>query len=188
METAPQHPRTRKGAIRAEMEVMLRDACAQGLRALVVRAGDFFGPHAPSSWVSGLMLPPGRVPKRIVTPETPGVGHAWAYLPDLAETIARLADMEQRLPPLEQVHFAGHFLPGRGMAEAVRAALGRPDLPVRGLPWLLVYLGAPFVTFLREMIEMRYLWRVPLRLENGRLRALLGEEPHTPLAMALRGA
>jgi nucleoside-diphosphate-sugar epimerase len=47
-EAAPQNPRTRKGRIRVEMEAMLRDAAAQGLRTLVVRAGDFFGPRAPS--------------------------------------------------------------------------------------------------------------------------------------------
>ncbi len=34
---------------------------------------------------------------------------------------------------------------------------------------------------MRELIEMRYLWQVPLRLDNRKLVKLLGEEPHTPL-------
>ena len=31
------------------------------------------------------------------------------------------------------------------------------------------------------MREMRYLWREPIRMDNSRLIAVLGKEPHTPL-------
>jgi hypothetical protein len=36
------------------------------------------------------------------------------------------------------------------------------------------------------MIELRYLWRVPLRLDNRKLATLIGPEPHTPLDEAVR--
>ena len=186
-EDAPQHPRTRKGRIRVEMEEMLHDAAARGLRTLVVRAGDFFGPRAPSSWVSIVLLGGGKALRKVVTPERPEVGHAWAYLPDLAETVALLADREASLPAEARLHFGVHYLHGRAMAEAVRRVEGG-TLPIRRFRWLPVYLGAPFVTFLREVIEMRYLWQVPLRLDNARLAALLGQEPHTPLDAAVRAS
>jgi nucleoside-diphosphate-sugar epimerase len=32
---------------------------------------------------------------------------------------------------------------------------------------------------------MRYLWRQPFRLDNARLLAELGTEPHTPLDVAV---
>src|SRR5579859_1374013 len=51
-EQSPQHPQTRKGAIRLEMEARLEAAAAEGVRTLVVRAGDFFGPRAGNSWFS----------------------------------------------------------------------------------------------------------------------------------------
>ena len=38
----------------------------------------------------------------------------------------------------------------------------------------------------REMIEMRYLWTRPIGLDNAKLVAFLGEEPHTPLDAAMR--
>src|SRR5262249_50553440 len=44
-EDSPQHPSTRKGTIRVEMEARLRAASERGLRVLIVRAGDFFGPQ-----------------------------------------------------------------------------------------------------------------------------------------------
>jgi nucleoside-diphosphate-sugar epimerase len=86
----------------------------------------------------------------------------------------------------ERFHFAGHWDPdGTAMIAAIRAAAKAPRLPVRKLPWSLLMLASPFVPFLREMREMRYLWQEPLRLDNTALIARLGEEPHTPLVDAV---
>lgn len=38
----------------------------------------------------------------------------------------------------------------------------------------------------REIYKMRYLWQTPVRLQNSKLVAFLGDEPHTPLADAVR--
>jgi nucleoside-diphosphate-sugar epimerase len=116
----------------------------------------------------------------------PDVGHAWAYLPDLAETVVRLAEIEQELGTFEVFHFGGHWIePGVEICHAVRRAAGKPDLPIRSFPWIAVYLASPFSAFMRELLEMRYLWRVPLRLDNRKLVSRLGEEPHTPLDEAV---
>ena len=186
-ENAPQHPQTRKGQVRVEMEAMLRAAATDGVRSLVVRAGDYFGPHGPSSWFGNVMVRPGRAVRFVIYPGRRGVGHGFAYLPDLAETIARLADIEATLGEAETVHFAGHWLErGEEIARAIRraaAALGAPILP---FPAALLYLAAPLNATLREAIEMRYLWRIPLRLDNRKLVSLIGPEPHTPLDDAVR--
>ena len=42
-EDSPQHPQTRKGAIRVEMERRLKAAAEGGTPVIIVRAGDFFG-------------------------------------------------------------------------------------------------------------------------------------------------
>jgi len=186
-ETSPQHPRTRKGRIRVEMEEMLEDEAKNGTRVLIIRAGDFFGPHQPASWFKDAMVKPGLPLQSVTYPGVHEAGHAWAYLPDLAATIARLAAIEDSLPAFERLHFGGHWLSrGVQMAEAIARAAGNPQLPIRNLPWALIYAGAPFSTFMREALEMRYLWQVPLRLDNTKLRALLGEEPHTRLDQAIK--
>ena len=166
------------------MEAMLQAGAAEGLRFVTVRAGDFFGPRAPSSWVEQVLMAAGKPLSAVKTPEVPGVAHAWAFLPDLAETIARLAERESELAAAETFHFGGHVLKGRAMAEAVQRAAGG-KLQVRPFNWLPIYLVAPFVTFAREVIEMRYLWREEIRLDNRRLVAFLGEEPHAPLDAAV---
>ena len=187
-EQSPQHPATRKGAVRVEMEQMLQWAAqTQGVRSLVVRAGDFFGGHSPSSWFSTLMTKPGRPLRSVTFPGESEVGHAWAYLPDLARTIVRLAHVQSSLPVFDTFHFGGHWTPrGIDMAESIRRVSGDPGLPIKALPWWLVQLASPLVPLLREILEMRYLWQVPLRLDNRKLLALMGEEPHTPIDDAVR--
>ena len=190
-ENSPQNALTRKGRVRADMEAMLRQAAGRGTRSLLVRAGDFFGPGVTQSWFAQLIAKSALDPRPSVTyPDgDPQAGHAWAYMPDLAETMLRLVDREADLPAFADFHFGGHWVaPGIGMAHSVREAIGRPDLPVRIMPWWPLVLAAPFATFPREALEMRYLWSRPLRLDNRKLVALLGEEPHTPLGDAVRGA
>lgn len=185
-EDAPQNPQTRKGRVRVEMEQSLRAASEQGLRVLIVRAGDFFGPGYADSWLGQVILEGGRAARAIQWPGRREAGHAWAYLPDLAEAFARLIDREQDLPAFARFHFGGQWTTsGDEFIAALRRAVGRPDMRVRAFSWLPVYLAAPFVVMLRELLEMRYLWSEPIRLDNARLLAELGEEPHTPLEAAL---
>jgi nucleoside-diphosphate-sugar epimerase len=62
------------------------------------------------------------------------------------------------------------------------------DLPVKAFPWWLAVLASPFVETLREVLEMRYLWNQPLRLDNAKLVSVIGPEPHTPLDQAVKTA
>ena len=187
-EDSPQTPTTRKGAIRVEMERRLRCAADErGVPVLIVRGGDFFGPHTGSSWFSQGMVKPGRPLSSVTYPGDSRAGHAWAYLPDLAETFARLLDRSDELATFERFHFAGHWLErGREMAERTRLAAGAPDAPIRRFPWWLVRALSPVVPLFREMAEIRYLWRTPVRLDGSRLANFLGEEPHTDLDSALQ--
>ena len=186
-EDSPQHPLTRKGAIRVDMERALRDAARSGVRSLVVRAGDFFGPAAGNNWFSQGLVKPGRPVSSITCPGRNGVGHSWAYLPDLAQTMVQLLERESTLALFETFHFRGHWDANGGeMVEAIRRVIGNPSAPVRKFPWLVVTLASPFVTLFREMMEMRYLWKEPLRLSNERVVQVLGAEPHTPLDVAVR--
>jgi hypothetical protein len=90
------------------------------------------------------------------------------YLPDYGETVARLADKDAEFSAFETFHFGGHwFEDGHDFADEVRRAAGAPDAPVRALPWLVVQaLVARRVQLFRELAEMKYLWDVPVRLDN----------------------
>lgn len=188
-ETSAQNPVTPKGRIRAAMEQRLREEAGAGrIRALVVRAGDFFGPQAHNNWFSQGLVKPGRRPTAISYPGKPGIGHQWAYLPDVAETMVRLVE-HGTLDDFATFHMEGHWdADGTMMVGAIRKALSDPRLPVRRFPWFALRLAAPFSQLFRGLAEMKYLWDQPIRLSNGRLCAALGSEPHTPLDVAVAAA
>ena len=188
-ENAAQAPVTRKGRIRVEMEVSLQRATGEGAKALILRAGDFFGPAAPNSSLGWLTTRRGGRMRSVYAPGPLDVGHAFAYLPDLAETMARLIDREDELADFEVFNFAGHWLPrGDDLGQAIRRVTGDAKLPIRPFPYPLIYALAPFVETFRELIEMRYLWQKPVGLDNSKLVRFVGEEPFTPLDRAVRAA
>jgi nucleoside-diphosphate-sugar epimerase len=186
-ETGPQRPTTRKGRVRVEMEQMLKKATRNGARALVLRAGDFFGPAAPNSSLTWLV---NRRNGRVTSVYGPGpieVGRAYAYLPDLAETLARLLDRESELADFASFHFAGHWLArGDDLVKSIRRAAGDATIPLKPFPYPLIYALSPFNETFRELLEMRYLWERPIGLDDSRLRAFLGDLPATPLDTAVR--
>jgi nucleoside-diphosphate-sugar epimerase len=185
-ENSPQIPTTRKGQVRLEMELKLQKASLYGVRSIVVRAGDFFGPGAGNSWLTrGMVRARGRV-RAVYNPGPPEVGHSWAYLPDLAETMVRLVEAERPMSAYEVFHFRGHwFERGVDMAEGVCRTLDISNQRIKRFPWWAIKLAAPFVNAFHEMLEMRYLWQVPLQLDNSKLQVLIGAEAHTPLEDAL---
>jgi nucleoside-diphosphate-sugar epimerase len=186
-ERTPQMPISRKGHVRVEMEARLAGAAQNGVRSVVIRAGDFFGVGATSSWLTAAMVKSAAARAPISYPGAPAVGHSWAYLPDFADTIAAVATIERKLPTFDTLHFAGHWVePGIAMAEEAARALGRATQPIRSIPWALLRLAAPFSGFVRELLDVRYLWNVPIRLDNSKLVELIGHEPHTPLDQAVR--
>ena len=194
-EDAPQRPPTRKGAIRVELERRLQQATVdhplqRSCRVIIVRAGDFFGPQAGNSWFAQGLVKPGQPVRVVRNPGAPGVGHQWSYLPDVARTMVLLLERRASLPAFATFHMAGHWdADGTQMTAAIERVVvqdGGTKPSVRAFPWWLLNLVSPFVAMLREMREMRYLWQQPVRMRGGRLRAMLGAEPHTPLDEAVR--
>ena len=182
-EAAAQTPVTRKGAIRVQMEQALRKA---GVKVLIVRSGDFFGPKPGNNWLSQGMVKPGKPLAAISYPGSMAIAHCWAYLPDVAETMVTLA-MRDDLVDFDTFHMRGHTLSGGELVDALSQAAGR-KLSVSRLPWIAIKAIAAFNETMREMLEMRYLWDRPVLLDNAKLVARLGEEPNTPIVQALKAA
>lgn len=186
-EGSPQHARTFKGKIRIALEQKLQDAASLGIRSLILRAGDFFGPRPGGNWFSQGMIKPNKAVKGILYPGKQGIGHAWCYLPDVAETFAQLMDKEDALQNFERFHFRGYQdTDGTQMLHAIRSAVGNASIPVRSLPWWLFRIASPFQETMREIYATRPLWNTTIELDNTKLVRFLGKEPSTPLLEAVR--
>lgn len=187
-EDSLQNPVTRKGAIRVQMEQELAAYAQRGGKVLILRAGDFFGPHAGNNWFSQGLVKSGYPPKVIKNPGKTGVGHQWAYLPDVAETLAALLARRDELEPLARFHMRGYWDPdGTAMTTAIKLVVERAGIKakVKSFPWWLISAMSPFNTTLHEMREMRYLWEQTIEMDNSKLIGFLGHEPQIPLNEAV---
>lgn len=185
VEDTPEQPSTDKGRIRCAIEAEMAARSEDGLRSIVVRAGDFYG-GGPGSWLDLVVarsLPEGK----LVYPGPLDLPHAWAYLPDLARCFVALAERED-LPAAVRFHFPGHTLTGRELLAAIEQAAGRGPLRRAGFPWWVLRALAWAVPMWREIVKMSYLWRVPHALDGRRLAQAIGPLPGTPLAEAMRAA
>jgi nucleoside-diphosphate-sugar epimerase len=184
---------TRKGQLRIAMEARLAAAARQGLRSVVLRAGDFFG-SGQGSWFD-LALASKLRKGQLVYPGPTDVAHTWAYLPDVALALVRIAELRAQLADVDTLHFPGHCLTAQdwqaqltpiaqeqGWIQSGRA------LMFKNLPWPLMRLLSPLAPMWREVLEMRYLWQQPHALSGEKLRMLIGTVPHTPLPQAVPAA
>lgn len=194
-EDTPEGPTTSKGRLRVALEGEARARAEAGrLRAVVLRAGDFYG-SGQGSWLD-LIIAKDAPKGRLVYPGPLDMPHAWAYLPDLARAFVAVAERSSRndAPAFETFNFAGDTLTGAQFLDLLEVAAGELGLtPVRGwrrggMPWAMIRMLGVFVPTLKAVAEMSYLWRVPHRLDGTRLAQRLGPVPHTPPGRALRQA
>jgi nucleoside-diphosphate-sugar epimerase len=181
-ETTPMQPTSRKGKIRAEMELRLREASERGVRTIVLRAGDFFG-RGHGSWFD-LVLVKELAKSKITYPGPLDVVHDWTYLPDYIAALTALADIRATLSPFEVFGFPGHAVTGQEFVSAIAKAAGRP-LKVGHINWLMMRTVGSIWKMGRELAEIGYLWQVPHRIDGKKLAAAIGEVPHTPLNVAI---
>lgn len=183
-----------KGRIRIAMEQRLQAATQEGgLRAVVVRAGDFYG-SGTGAWLDQAIAKDMAL-GRVTWPGTLDTITPWAYLPDLAQTFVQVAQQRNRLDAFSCLHFAGHAVTGQQWVQALGSVAqsqgwlpaGR-SLQVRHMPRPLLRVAGLFMPMLAALAEVRYLWRTPHQLDNRQLCALIGNEPHTPFETAVRQA
>jgi len=186
-ETTPMHPTMRKGRMRVEAEQRIREACDRGMRAIVLRAGDFFG-SGRGSWFD-LVIVKELEKNRITYPGPEDIMHPWAYVPDLAETAVRLAEKRAEFGAFETFGFPGYAVTGREMIDAIEAAM-RNKANVRHMSWWTLKTIGRLMALGRELAELEYLWKVPHRIDGTKLKATIGDVPQTPfhkaIAMSLR--
>jgi nucleoside-diphosphate-sugar epimerase len=110
--------------------------------------------------------------------------HEFIFVPDLAETLIALSEKEEAYGKAWNVAGPG-LMTTRQFAEQVFGAVHqKPGLRVAG-KFMLRVLGL-FNPFLREVVEMHYLWTTPVKLDDTRLRQLLPNLYKTPYTEGIR--
>jgi nucleoside-diphosphate-sugar epimerase len=185
-EDHPRQPHTYKGRMRKEQEDLLLQAHAEGkIQAAVLRLPDFYGPGVELSYLSSVFqaAASGGRAQMIGPIDRP---HQFVYVPDVGPLTLRLAAQPQAWGKVW--HFAGSgTITPRELSERAFAMAGtRPRRMVAG--GTMLRLAGLFNRFTRELVEMHYLWRQPLIMDDTALQQLLGPLPRTSYEQGIRAS
>jgi nucleoside-diphosphate-sugar epimerase len=182
-EDLPMRPTTRKGTVRAEMWRALHDASTKGeLQMAAVRGSDFIGPGVEGSAFGTRFFDPLRDGKPAQTMGDVDALHSVTFVPDLAESIVRIAEDDTSWGRAWHVPCAP-AVTQRRLAEIAASTIGRTG-SIRSVPtWMLRGIGL-FVAPVREMVEMRYEFEEDFVVDSSAFTAHFGMEA-TPLDEAL---
>lgn len=158
-----------KGRVRVAWDARLRAAASEGLRYVVGRAGDFFGPGAEQALLSEAVL------KGIASGTRPWVigdadaAHAFSYVPDVVAGLVALGAAERDVEGLV-FHLPVVEVSPRALVQRYGRASGHAVAP-RVVPGWVVRLMAPFPGILGELGETLYQWDRPFLVDDRRFRA-----------------
>lgn len=186
-EDSPFSPTTEKARIRIDMEELFRRASQEeGIKTIIVRAGDFYGTSKTGTWLD-LMIASKIDKGSLSWPGPYDMLHSFAYLPDLAEAFVRVAERADELPIFSDFNFAGHTMTGEQFATWCERAVGN-KLTRKRVSWPLLRVLGMVSPIVREVLKMNYLWFTPHSLSGDKLATFLGDVPATPPQEAVRQA
>jgi nucleoside-diphosphate-sugar epimerase len=183
-EDHPREPHTFKGKMRKQQEDVLLDADAAGkIRGIVLRLPDFYGPRLKSSFLDSVFnaAANGGTANLIAPMDRP---HQFVYVPDVGPVVLDLL----RHP---EAHGRWWHLAGEGTASmqeivAMVGQLAGKPIKTRAVGLGMLRVIGIFQPIMRELVEMNYLLTDPFIMDDGALRALVGNVETTPLDQGLK--
>jgi nucleoside-diphosphate-sugar epimerase len=173
-EDTPYNPCSRKGEVRARIATTLMDEVRRGeLRAMIVRAADFYGPGAV------LSLTHATVTERLKAQKTPQwVGnakavHTFTYTPDAGLSLALLGNTATAYGQVWHALTSKEAITGEQYVRIACELSGRPYGIQVAPRWMLAIMGM-FVPVLRENMEMLYQFEHDYRFDSSKAERALG--------------
>jgi len=177
-------PVTSKGEIRCALEERLNVASKHGAKVIIIRCGDFLGKHAHSAWIHHLVKS-GKQQIKLLTTGPASLTHSYAYLPDVARSVAELASKFDVLPAFNIFHFKGNQFNFNDLATTMSKVTGK-KVVIKNFPWFAIKVMSLYSKMYSGILEMRYLWNVEINLEDKKLNEVLGHDcVITPLSDVL---
>jgi len=187
-EDTPFNPCSKKGEIRAQIAAtLLNEIKAGGLKAMIARSADFYGPHARTSVPNLLVFDKFAKQAKASWLVNDSVPHSYTYTPDAAKSLALLADSELawnqtwHLPTTPNPPTGKEFIKMVAKEYGVEPkyrVLSRPLLKVAGL----------FDSNIRESYEMLYQCDSEYLFNSTKFSKAFGFEPTSYAEGILRTA
>ncbi|GEL94541.1 NAD-dependent epimerase/dehydratase family protein [Cellulomonas composti] len=184
-EDAPDATTETKGRVRAALWAQALERHEAGrVRAVEVRASDYFGPGATGDAHAGRrLLGPvlsGGVLRPVGDPDQP---HSWTYLPDFVAAMALAVTTPEAWGRVVLAPTAGPQT-YRELATGLAEAAGRPVPRISPLPAAMLSAVSVAVPAMREVKRVSYQFTEPFVVDSSASQRMLGLDP-TPWPDAL---
>ncbi|WP_431045739.1 NAD-dependent epimerase/dehydratase family protein [Streptomyces sp. P1-3] len=161
-----------KGRVRAAAWEQARKLHEQGrIRAVEVRASDFFGPGVTGGGHLAARVVPrvlrGKPVSALGDPDAP---HSWSYLPDVARALVEVAGEERAWGRAWHVP-TEPALSTREMVDRLAAQSETGPVAVRGLSPAVLGVVSVFSPLIRELKEIRYQFDRPFVVDSSAYQA-----------------
>lgn len=158
----------RKPRLRAEITRMwMQDHESGKVRAVAVRAADFYGPDVPNSVLAAFGVARMLAGKAALVPYPPDQPHDFTYVPDYARAVVTLVDA-----PDDAYGQAWHVpnAPTRTLRELLKLAAARAGVPPKMsvMPRALAAVVGLFNKEIAEIGEMRFQWESPYLVDTSK--------------------
>lgn len=178
-EETPFNPCSRKGEVRAAIATSLLDAMRRdGLRALIARSADFYGPGATNSLIEAVVVSRLRAGKAPQWLGEPGAVHSFTYTPDAGAALARLGLEDTAFGQTWHLPTSTEAMTGERLVRLACELAGQPYRLQVPPAWLLRVMGW-LVPVLRENAEMMYQFEHDYRFDSGKIARVFGLQPTT---------
>ncbi|MHC0428876.1 NAD-dependent epimerase/dehydratase family protein [Streptomyces sp. O3] len=161
-----------KGRVRAAVWEQARGRHEEGrIRAVEVRASDFFGPGVTDGGhLAARVMPPLLRGKPVSTLGDPDAPHSWTYLPDVARALVEVAGDERAWGrpwhvPTDRARSV------RDMVDRLAAHSGTGPVAVRRIPSAVLGAASFFSPLLRELKAIRYQFDRPFVVDSSAYEA-----------------
>jgi nucleoside-diphosphate-sugar epimerase len=164
-----------KGRVRAAVWEQARKLHEQGrIKAVEVRASDFFGPGVTDGGhLAARVMPRLLRGKPVSTLGDPDAPHSWSYLPDVAGALVEVAGEERAWGRAWHVP-TEPALSAREMVGRLAARSDVGPVAVRRLPPAVMGVVSVFSPLIRELREIRYQFDHPFVVDSSAYEAAFG--------------
>jgi len=164
--------------------IWMTAAAAGEVRIAALRAPDFYGPGVGNSYLGDMSIGKLAQGKPAVFIGSPDVLHDYAYVPDIARAATTLV-----AAPDSAFGQAWHVpcAPTRTTRDLFKMAADALGVRLRisAMPAWMLGASGMFSPFLRELVEMRFQWDRPYRVDASRFASAFWSDP-TPFETGVR--
>ena len=166
---AENHPishTSKKGSLRHHLASDILDAHNNGnIKAVIVRAGDYYGPFVRNGFTEPLFRNPlvGKAASWIGNADQP---HSLIYIKDVVKAILTLSENETTYGQIWHIP-SPLALTGKEFINQISSALGI-EVRIKVLSPFLMNILSPFVPILREVKDLSFEWTSPFIIDGSK--------------------